>query len=567
VDVRSTKAAARPLRTGARRASSPAGAPASASAAPALLVFGADGKLVPAPGAASAAPVKDDAETHLAGPPARAAVGSAGGAGGSVEKGPHDEPASETEAQAEPAASAQPDAEPDAQPDAEPETPAEPAAGPAPSREPDEREPDEGVGSVKAADAEPAPAPLTRRARRLAEDVSPEAAAVPPPTETDKAPAAPPARAATALKRRKGGWAWARGLLFLVLIGAMVLGLGTVVPADDADGGASATEAARDASWTQTQLLLSLARSARDAEKDAATKTWLAHGAAALELQLAALAGSHAATAQAAPTAPAATTAGFAQALAGSANTLLADSLTADGALGRTFAAAGVNRLLLAAALDSRLGKPAPPSPYLPAALQPVPDPSASCKSTRAPQAGTSADAALTAAARAEQKAAYAYQVAGSRLAEPGLSRAVELAAVHENNLGLLNAELARRCLPVAAAVPGFVLAREFTEAPEAALAKLEGELALVYGDLASLSPPDKESPGAPATAKPGAAQAVAARLPGLREMAVAGLVGSASRQQEWGGGLDPLPGIANTAVPAPAGTAPTVTGSVPAMP
>ncbi len=354
-----------------------------------------------------------------------------------------------------------------------------------------------------------------------------------------------------------------RGLLFLLLIGAIVLGLGTVVPATDADAGASATEVNREAARAQTAVLLTQARTARDTEKDPAARALLAQGAGDLAVQLAALggAGPEAAAPEAAtsPVAKGITTAGFAQALGGSAGTLLADALTADAALGRTFAAAGTNRLLLASALDNRLGRAAPASTYLPAAVQPVPAAPATCKNTREPQDGANVDTALSAASRAEQKAVYAYQVAGSRLAEPGLSRAVELAAVHENSLELLNDGLARRCLPTVAAVPGFALSRDFTQAPAAALAQLEGELALVYGDLAALSAPAAGPPtAAPATNAAPKPAAAAARVTGLRELAVAGLVESASLQREWGGGLDALPGLATTSQTA----APTVPSS-----
>ncbi|RAN75914.1 hypothetical protein B5P43_24965 [Bacillus sp. SRB_336] len=497
----------RPLRTGPRRASLPAGAPATASAAPALLVFGGDGLLVHAPAATDAAgrpapedtatSIPDDAGTPLPEPPAPAAA-------------------------AAPAAPSEPSA-----------AAARPAPGP------------DGV-----------PGPLTRRARRLAEDDSPAAAVVPGTAVEIRPPAPAPSAAPPAPRRRGRVRTRLRGLLFLVLIGAIVLGLGTVVPATDADAGASATDVNREAAWAQTAVLLAQARTARDTEKDPAARALLAQSASDLAVQLAALggAGSEAATA---PVAKGMTTAGFAQALGGSAGTLLADAVTADAALGRTFAAAGTNRLLLASALNRRLGRAAPASPYLPAVVQPVPAASATCTSTREPQDGANLDTALTAASRAEQQAVYAYQVAGSRLAEPGLSRAVELAAVHESRLELLNAGLAGRCLPAVAAVPGFALSRDFTQAPAAALAKLEGELVLVYGDLAALSAPAAVRPAvAPATnaaaanAAPNAAPkpaAAAAHVTDLREVAVAGVVESASLQREWGGVLDALPGIAET--------------------
>ncbi len=396
--------------------------------------------------------------------------------------------------------------------------------------------------------APPAPvAARTPRGRRLADDGTPEAAVVPADAGINDVPAKSPVRPAAAAQGRPGRLAAARGLMFAVLAAAMVLALGTVVSGQEAGTGPSATDINRELSWAQTAALLAQARAARDAEPGPAAKALLQQSAADLETQLAGLADSRgvAASAAAVPTAAAATTANFTAALAASANVLLGDSLTAEGAVGRTFASAGTNRLLLASALDKLLGRPTPQSPYLSATGLPAPDAPA-CRKTKEPQPGASADAALTAAVRAEQQAVYAYQVAGSRLAEPAFGRAAELAGVHRNSLELLNGELARHCLPAVPAVPGFVLAPDFTGAPAAALATLEGQLALVYADVAALSAPVPVASGVPSAPATGATQGPvpADRALTLREIAVTGLVGSALRQQEWGGALGALPGI-----------------------
>lgn len=639
----SLKPAARPLRTGPRRASSPVGAPVQASATQGLLVIGADGLVVgpPVAGKQSAdadLPATDDAETHLPGqsPPAPLAGlpdttdGEEAPASAADRDGWDSSDAAEVKSSPVPAADRDGGETSD-------ETPG-PASGPddtarstagvadgttdcAADAETNTKHPGGAVGnaghpgtldseaapgsaadevatdaadnaggtaggtieaeaetSTDDADAGPAtetnsgPAPLTRRARRLAEDGTP-APAVSGVAMTDELPE--PAADATsgqatvtsapAAKGRTTGWAWVRALLFLALIAAMVLGLGTVIAGQDAAGGPSATEINREQSWVQTAALLAQAQNVRDAEPGTAAKSLLQQSSKDLGLQLAALAGRQTAVSTApASTAARVTTVGFAEALASSANSLLAQSLTAEGAMGRLFAAAGANRLLQASALDALLGKPSPQSPYL-LTVEPVTDTVPACKSTKEPPPGVSADAALAAAARAEQEAVYAYQVSGSRLAEPELSRAVELATDHQDRLDLLNSELARRCLRVVSLVPGFVLDPAFTEAPTAALTKLERQLVLVYGDVASLSAPAKDAAGLSSRTETSATAATpsVARVLSLREIAVAGLVGSVANVQEWGGGVEPLPGVAGVPASAP-GTAPT---SVPASP
>ncbi|MCQ9165637.1 DUF4439 domain-containing protein [Arthrobacter sp. STN4] len=506
------KALPRPRRTGPRRASLPAGSPARVSAAPSLLVLDAGGLVAVAPDVEAPAP-----EAEMTPPP---------------ETVPKAAPTPEVDTQSTPPP--EPDTDTDTDTEAAP-TPAVDTQS-APPPEPDTEA-----------------APLTRRARRLAGDAGPAADVVPP---SRKVPVAPVARPAPARARQPNrAWAWLRGLLFLILISVIVVGAGTVVTGHDTAAGPSVTEVNRGAAWARTSVLLAQARAAHDAQKDPAVKALLGQGADALKLQLAALDGPLPADGAAPPAAAAAaagvTATSFAKELAGSANTLLADALTAGGAMGRTFAAAGTNRLLLASALDRQLGSPAPESAYLPAAVQPVPADTAACKAVRQPQPGNSGDAAITAAAQAEQKAVYAYQVAGSRLPEPGFSQALGLGSLHQNNLDLLNAALAQHCLPVVAPAPGFVLAPGYTTAPAAALAKLEGGLVLVYGDLAAFSPASAGSQSADFPA------------PDIRAMAVAGMVQSASRQQEWGGPLDALPGIAA----GPSNGGPTVPASVPAAP
>ena len=569
----SPKPAAKRLRTGPRRASSPAGAPGHAPAPSALLLVGPDGLIVGTPAAAPQAgdavqPVEDDAVALLTTPavPVRLT-----GPGGATEDGSED--------------AAAPGSTPDATAvgaegrDVADETPGTGSRPDDAARRAAARGDETSPGTVDAGQAagpDAQPALLTRRARRLAEDecpgaVVPEVARKAGLPERATATAAPTPLAPTARGRSAGRWV--RGLSFAVLVVAMALGLGTVISGHDPAGGETATTINREKSRTQTEALLAQARTLRDAAPDTAARALLKQGAEALEIQLAALAGgpSPVSTAPAPAPAPApssaagATAAGFAGALADSANTLLAHSLTADGAMGRVFAAAGTSRLLLASALDRQLGKPTPQSPYLPVTVKPLPDAAPACKATRNPQTGVSADAALITAAQAEQKAVYAYQVAGSRLPGPGFGRAVELTTVHQDRLGLLSAELAGRCLPVVPPAPGFVLNPAFMEAPAGALAKLEGELVLVYGDVAALSAPatDEASMPSAADARAAVAQPSATRPSTLREIAVAALVGSAANAQEWGGAVGALPGIPDASIAvAPAGPA-----SVPAKP
>ncbi|MDD0857393.1 hypothetical protein NHF46_05595 [Arthrobacter alpinus] len=54
----------------------------------------------------------------------------------------------------------------------------------------------------------------------------------------------------------------------------------------------------------------------------------------------------------------------------------------------------------------------------------------------------------MTAAALAEQKAVYAYQVATTRFTEPQFSKSKALLTRHQEKLEVLNEELRLRCLP-----------------------------------------------------------------------------------------------------------------------
>ncbi|MGA7205339.1 MAG: DUF4439 domain-containing protein [Specibacter sp.] len=594
--------AAKPRRTGARRFSAPAGAPqTSGPGTPALLVLGADG-LILAPSSerrptspAVSGPVTNDAETKVAddaslnsgaqpaddapGPDVEASPATpvdehvdneepdavpsavqavaekAGGAGDSDAPAAADGNVDDDRPVT--ADSTTPAAAPDG---AEPGNADDTAAATADLEEPAAQQSDE--TSLAEEEGASGATPLSRRERRMAEQTVPAAVApakAAPSTRAGEPRPTPPARAGGHKPRRKP-WRVVRGILLFAVIAAVVLGMGTVITGKDARNDApSATESNRAQAWTRTTDLLAQARALHSSTADASMKTLLASTTAALEIQLAALSNGlpGATSGPTATAAAAATPATFSAALETSAQTLLKDSLTAQDALGRTFAAAGTNQLLQATAIDTILGRAAPQSPF-PAATSAGPAPTPRCDATPTPGPGLNAGAALAAAALAEQKAVYAYQVAGTRLPEPAFTRAVGLIAAHQARLDRLNGELAAQCLPQVPLSPGFVLDAAFTRDPAHALAGLEGQLVLVYGDLAALSEPAPlPQPSTPATGSAAAPSAGSSASQSgtseLRSLAVAWLLGSALDQQSWGGTVGPLPGIPDV----PTNTAP----------
>ncbi|WP_207344555.1 DUF4439 domain-containing protein [Arthrobacter sp. E3] len=351
-----------------------------------------------------------------------------------------------------------------------------------------------------------------------------------------------------ARRPRKGPVAFLRGLFFLLVISALVVGLGTVI-SDHEEEAASPpqTELHRQEAWKTTNTLATYAEALSSSAVPAKTQQLLQQTAKDLSAQSAALGdGLPPSTAEATAPAttspnPPSTVAEMQQALSASAQTLLTHSLTADHAMGRVFAAVGTSQLFQAQDLAAAAGVVLPTSKFLPAKVD-FPTPAGpDCSSTVKPQPGTvkpqpgaTVNAALHAAALGEQKASYAYQVSTTRMVEPRFSKSADLLARHQDKLVVLNAELKLRCLPPVTPVAGFVLNSAFTDHPEIALAGLEGELATIYADLAALSAPRGQD--ATALADNGT----------LREISVSWLLDSAQTQKFWGGTVGALAGITN---------------------
>ena len=406
--------------------------------------------------------------------------------------------------------------------------------------------------------------PQSRRERRLAEEklgtaVVPATSGNSPGATQTSGESVDPKEAGQVQPARMRGRlsAAVRGLLFLLVIAAMVVGLGTVLSSTaDNHAGSSQTEVDRQSAWEATDALLEQATKLGTATNTPAVQELLAETVNDLSAQGAALGNGlppMAATATATATAAApATVEALVLGLRSSGERLLQHAVGADHAMGRVFAAAGTSQLLRSEDVAAAAGLGAAHSPALPARVS-FPAPSApECSSTLAPRPGASVDAALLAAADGEQKAVYAYQVATARLSEPQFQQGTLRLARHEMKLKSLNAELRVRCLPGTALVPGFALEAGFTTRPAAALASLEGELAVVYADLAALSTAPSTSTAAtettPATAASNTTSgdgAPSANTEQLREMSVAWLLDSAAAQSEWGGSIGALAGMA----------------------
>ncbi|MEO6530101.1 MAG: DUF4439 domain-containing protein [Specibacter sp.] len=488
----------------------------------------------------------------------------------------------------------------DAEPSVAADLPDDAAGGPAPGQtgaaveaETDVKAADSTDGTAKktipaaVADAENA-VPLSRRERRLAEEGAASGVAVASPAAAVAAAGAAAASARTAApesglrqrpeaprvmqeprkstgKRRGKIISFVRAALFLLVISALVMGLGTVLTGhDEATVGPTQTEAKRQAAWEKTTALLAQTTQLGSSAGGPKVQELLGQTAGDLAVQAAALGdGLPANTSGSSTTAPApATLTQFLLALHANGEELLGNALSADHAMGRVFAAVGTSQLLQSHKLSVAVGSTPQPSKFLPARIDfPAPK-GPTCKSTLEPRTGATIDAALRAAALAEQKAVYAYQVSTTRFAEPQFSSAAQLLARHGQKLQALNAELALRCLPPAAPVAGFALDPAFTATPVKALARLEAELGTIYGDLAALSPAPTVPPAAPASAAAttGPAATAPTQEPSttaiLREMSVAWLLDSAQTQSIWGGTVGALPGLAEAPLPA-AATAP----------
>lgn len=444
--------------------------------------------------------------------------------------------------------------------------------------------------------AEDAPVPQSRRERRLAElnnggtavaslegaapaPATAEPPAPPPVTKSPDAPTQPSpiVRKSAPKPKRKGVWPALRGFLFLIVIAAIVVGMGTVLSdRNDPTAGPTLTEAHRQAAWAKTSALVNAVAAVEAAGTQPKLTQQLQDTAADLTGQLDALGdGLPAATSSPTTTTAAPAQADLPQLVAGlQANgaELLDNAVDADHAMGRVFAAVGTSQLLRGRSLGEAAGLAAAGTPWIPATVHfPMPSGPA-CGSTLAPRPGPTVDGALRAAAEGEQKAVYAYEAATTRLTAADFPQGKELLAGHQTKLALLNAELDLRCLPTVAPVPGYALAPGFTAAPEAALAALEAELATNYADLAALStspvPAPASGSGATGTAAPKAADtadsgiaaaassgtqpspaggtgATHANTSRLRQISVTWLLDSTQSHLLWGGSLVPLPGVA----------------------
>lgn len=530
-------ASVKPRRTGSRRVSSPAGAPATSTAGSALLILGADG-LILTPASPTA---PDDGGTQ-------AVAASVAQPEAASQAGEEPETVSAVATEAEADVEATEPAEPDA-------TVTEPAL---------EATVAEPLAPEPTLDA----APTSRRERRLAEQkVLDGVVPVPVPDPVSPAPAArvedpesrPAARTGKPPRKRNKFWSYLRGFLFFTAIAAVVIGMGTVVTGQGAPtDGPSATEITRQQAWIESKALLETAQELRPTAASETNKSLLTSTATALEIQIAALAdGLPTPSAVPTPTTSsvAATIPGFVTALAANANVLLRAAVSAEGSMGRAFAATGTSQLLAATTISQANGVPVPTSAFLPTAAAAGHETPAAqvCNTMLTPQPGVSSDAALIAAAQGEQKAVFAYQVATTRLPQPDISKSVELLAEHQQRLVLLNRELVLRCLPQTVPVPGYVLDGAFTAAPKSALAELERQLTIAYGDAAALSKPLRD--GSPETAGT-APQESPATVSQLRELSVSWLLGSALNQLSWGGTVGALPGVAEPVPAAPTAAA-----------
>lgn len=100
---------------------------------------------------------------------------------------------------------------------------------------------------------------------------------------------------------------------------------------------------------------------------------------------------------------------------------------------------------------------------------------------------GTAEDA-VEAAVRAEQRAVYAYEVVAARAADPATYLA--RADAHRGAAVVGSALLAEQCVPVRVPSAAFTLEPQFLSGPDTALQELESALVSTYADLVGLSSP-----------------------------------------------------------------------------
>ncbi|SEE57235.1 protein of unknown function [Arthrobacter alpinus] len=350
-------------------------------------------------------------------------------------------------------------------------------------------------------------------------------------------------------KQKKRPMAFLKAFFFMIVIAAVVVGMGTVLSGkEDASLGQSQTELDRQAAWEKTNVLVEQANTLAGSGSATKVQDLLNQTAKDLSRQAAALSDGLPPNTSNAASPAAATPVSvieFVLALNASGDELLNSALSAEQAMGRVFAAAGTSRVLQAQTLASAVGSAPVSSAFLPARVDFAAPKAPDCKSALEPRPGATIDSALRAAALGEQKAIYAYQVATTRMSEPQFSQSATLLTRHEAKLKVLNEELRVRCLPLATTVAGFTLDGSFTTTPASALAGLEAELSREYADLAALS--TAPAAAAAATAAPQAAADGSKTLSNtteLREISVTWLLDSTQSQLLWGGSLSALSGM-----------------------
>ena len=527
-----------------RRATAPAGAPAKGLTTPAsLLVIGADGMMISAGSSPSTAASHDAGASPIAGAATEPVAGAA--------VPPVDEAGAPPLAGGESSAATSDAPEPE-------------VAAPT--------------------DAESIAAEMTllsRRERRLAEQnltpglelgpTAPEMAAADFIAVESTALESTPGQAAgrTSPKKRSRLTSFARGLLYMLVISALVVGLGTVLSGkEEAAVGPSQTELHRQIAWEKTITLVAQTTALARSSGDVQVQEILHQTTKELQAQAEALddglpPNTAAPTPEGATLKPV-TVRELILGLTSNGDELLGNALSADHSLGRVFAAVGTSQLLQGRSLSTAVGSTAPASRFLPAQVNFPAPVGPRCNSTLEPRPGVTVDSALRAAALGEQKAVYAYQVATTRLVEPQFSMSAQLLARHQRKLEVLNNELQVRCLPLATPVAGFALDASFTATPGQALTKVEAELAVIYADLAALSTaPAQDSTNTPSVS--GAAMAPAgsatsqqpANITSLRKISVTWLLDSSASQAFWGGTVGALAGMAAPSPSAPPALAP----------
>ncbi|MHA7263329.1 DUF4439 domain-containing protein [Arthrobacter sp. TMN-37] len=177
------------------------------------------------------------------------------------------------------------------------------------------------------------------------------------------------------------------------------------------------------------------------------------------------------------------TAAGFLRELTASAVSNLTDAGRAEPGIARLLASVGSSQWQQAAALGARLGVPVEP----PAVAGPGGADAPEC--TGEPRGSGVQRRALLSAARTEDRAVYAYEVAASRLPDP--EGVLAAAREHEAAAAAAYAALAGLCAAPGPVPSAYALDPEFLADPAAGLARLEQELGVFYGSVVGSGGPE----------------------------------------------------------------------------